>query len=144
VTLDRDTASSRGTFRIRSRLSRGGELFITTPRFRNLSPLSASLGRVTVKASVSVLGIRRSGRRIAVRGRAFPAAGRRRAVLQIRARAAGTRTFHIVRRVRLPERGDRYRVGVDLPAGRWQLSTRYADPGVVASGTSHVRSVSVP
>jgi tungstate transport system substrate-binding protein len=144
VALGRDTASSRGTFRIRTRLSRGGELLITAPRFRNLSPLSASLGRVTVKASVSVLGISRSGRRIAVRGRAFPAAGRRRAVLQIRARAAGTRTFHIVRRVRLPERGGRYRVGVDLPAGRWQLSTRYADPGVVASGTSHVRSVSVP
>jgi tungstate transport system substrate-binding protein len=144
IALDRDTAGSQGAFRMSSRLTRSGEVFITAPRFRNLSPLSFSLGRVTVRASASLLGVTRSGRRVSLRGRAFPAAGRRRAVLQVRARRAGTSGLRIVRRVRLPVRGSTYRVEVNLPAGRWQLSTRYVDPGVVSSGTSRVRSVSVP
>jgi tungstate transport system substrate-binding protein len=144
VTLAADTASSQGAFRMSSRLTRSGEVFLTAPRFRNLSPLSQSLGRVTVRASASVLRVARSGRRVSIRGRVFPAAGRRRAVLQIRARRAGRSAFRVVRRVRLPSRGSAYRVGVNLPAGTWQLSTRYVDPGVVSSGTSRVRSVSVP
>jgi tungstate transport system substrate-binding protein len=58
VALDRATARSQGTFRMRARLTRGGELFITTPRFRNLSPVTVSLGRVTVKARAAAAGTR--------------------------------------------------------------------------------------
>jgi tungstate transport system substrate-binding protein len=143
VVLDRDQASAAGAFRVRTRLTRSGTLFFRTPRFQNLSPLSQSLGRFTVRASVSLTGARASGGRVALSGRIFPAAGRRRAVLQIRARRPGARV-QVVRRVRLPRTGSRYRVGVNLPGGRWQLSTRYVDPGVVSSGLSRVRSVSVP
>jgi ABC-type tungstate transport system permease subunit len=142
VVLDRDHAGSRGTFRLRTRLTRSGTLFLTTPRFQNLSPLSQSLGRFTVRASVSILRLRASGGRVALSGRAFPAAGRRGAVVQIRARRPGGR-FAVVRRIRLPRTGSLYRVGVNLRGGRWQLSTRYVDPGVVSSGASRVRSVSV-
>lgn len=142
--LDSDRAGGQGAFSLRSRLTRSGVLFLISPRFRNLSPLSFSLGRVTVGASVSLASARASGRRVALRGRLFPAAGRRRAVLQIRARRAGVRSFSVVRRVRLAQRGSRYHVGVNLPPGLWQLSTRYVDRGIVSSGTSRVRSVSVP
>jgi ABC-type tungstate transport system permease subunit len=142
VVIARDHVGSRGTFRIRTRLTRSATLFLRTPRFRNLSPLSQSLRLVTVRASVSITSARSSGGRVALRGRVFPAAGRRRAVLQIRARRPGGR-FAVVRRVRLARTGSRYRVAVNLPGGTWQLSTRYVDPGLVSSGASRVRSVSV-
>jgi hypothetical protein len=143
VVVGRANASSRGTFRIRARLTRSGTLFLNTRRFQNLSPLNQSLGRFTVRASVSLQSARASGGRVGLRGRIFPAAGRRRAVLQVRARRPGGR-FSVVRRVRLPRTGSRYRVGVNLPGGRWLLSTRYVDPGVVSSGVSRARSVSLP
>jgi tungstate transport system substrate-binding protein len=142
VVLARDRASSTGRIGIRTRLTRSGTLFFRTPRFRNLSPLSQSLGRFTVRASVSLTGARAAGRRVTLSGRVFPAAGRRRAVLQVRARRSGGR-LAVVRRVRLPRTGSSYRVSVNLPGGRWQISARYVDPGVVSSGVSRVRSVSV-
>jgi tungstate transport system substrate-binding protein len=143
VVLDRDHASASGTFRLRVRLTRSGTLFLTTPRFQNLSPLSQSLGRFTVRATASIRSVRKAGTRVTLSGRIFPAASRRRAVLQIRARRPGGR-LSVVRRVHLPKTGSTYHAGVNLPAGRWQLSTRYVDPGVVTSGVSRVRSVSVP
>jgi tungstate transport system substrate-binding protein len=143
VVLDRFRASSTGRIRLRTRLTRSGTLFLTTSRFRNLSPLSQSLGRFTVRASVSLTRARASGGGVALSGRIFPAAGRRRAVLQVRARRPGGR-FAVVRRVRLPRTGSGYRVRVNLSGGRWQLSTRYVDPVRVSSGVSRVRSVSVP
>jgi tungstate transport system substrate-binding protein len=51
MVLGRARVSSRGTFRIRVRLRRSGTLFLTTPRFGNLSPLSRSLGRFTVRGT---------------------------------------------------------------------------------------------
>ena len=53
VVLDRDRAGSGGAFRLRARLTHRATLALTTPRFRNLSPLRQSLGRFTVRASVS-------------------------------------------------------------------------------------------
>jgi tungstate transport system substrate-binding protein len=49
VVLARARATASGAFRLRARLTRGGGLVLTTPRFRNLSPLSRSLGRVAVR-----------------------------------------------------------------------------------------------
>jgi hypothetical protein len=49
VVLARARASRTGTFRLRARLTRGGALELRTPRFRNLSPLVRTLGRVTVR-----------------------------------------------------------------------------------------------
>jgi hypothetical protein len=44
-------ASASGAFRLRARLRAGGTLLLTTPRFRNLSPLSRSLGPVSVTSA---------------------------------------------------------------------------------------------
>jgi tungstate transport system substrate-binding protein len=52
VVLDRDRASSRGAFTLRARVRRNGTLYLTTPRFRNLSPMTQSLGRFTVRSAV--------------------------------------------------------------------------------------------
>jgi tungstate transport system substrate-binding protein len=52
VVLDRDRASSRGAFSLRARVRRNGTLYLTTPRFRNLSPMTQSLGRFTVRSAV--------------------------------------------------------------------------------------------
>jgi hypothetical protein len=53
VVLDRTRVGAGGTFRLRVRVNRNGTLFLTTPRFRNLSPLRLSLGRFTVRATAS-------------------------------------------------------------------------------------------
>jgi tungstate transport system substrate-binding protein len=141
--LDRDRAGARGTFRLRTRLTQSGRFFLVAPRFSNLSPLSWPLGRVRVRASVSLDRARVTGRHVTATGRIFPASGRRRAILQVRVGRPGGR-LDVVRRKRLPRRASHYHVTFRLPAGQWQLSTRYVDPGVVSPGVSRLRSVSVP
>jgi tungstate transport system substrate-binding protein len=138
----RDRVARSGAFRLRARLTRSGLQSLTAPRFRSFSPLQFRLGRVRVVASVSLAPVRVSGGRVTLRGRAFPARERRRAVLQVQARRAGTRAFGPVGRVRLPRRGSRYRTTVNLPAGSWEVRTRYFDRGV-SPGLSRIRSVSV-
>ena len=144
IVEDRHRAGARGAFRLRARLTRSGTQFLTTPRFQNLSPLSLRLGSVRLRASVSLAPVHVGSGGVVLRGRAFPASDRRRAVLQVRARHAGSQGFGLMRRARLPRRGSRYRIDVNLPAGSWELRTRYVDKGIVAPGASHVRSVSVP
>jgi tungstate transport system substrate-binding protein len=53
VVLARARVGARGTFRLRARINRTATLFLTTPRFRNLSPLSRSLGRVAVRGTAA-------------------------------------------------------------------------------------------
>jgi ABC-type tungstate transport system permease subunit len=62
VVLDRARVDSRGRFTLRARVNRGGTLFLTTPRFRNLSPLSLRLGRFTVRGSGTTRSADRAGR----------------------------------------------------------------------------------
>lgn len=141
--LARTRASADGSFRLSRRLTRSGEVFLTAPRFRDLSPLRYSLGRVTVRADVTLGRVRASGARAVVAGRIYPAAGRREAVLQIQGRRSGARSFRTLRRVSLRSRGSRYRTSVTLPDGRWQLRVRYVDSGIVSRDDSPTRSVSV-
>jgi len=144
VALDRDRVGSRGGFSLRARPTRSGRLYLTTPRFQNLSPLTESLGRFKVSASVSLRSVRATTRGAVLRGRIYPARDRRRARLHVQARRPGSRRFKVVRRIRLRRSGSRYRVAVNLPGGRWQVSTRYVDRGIVAPDSSRIRSVSVP
>jgi len=62
VVLDRARVDSRGRFTLRARVNRSGTLFLTTPRFRNLSPLSLRLGRFTVRGSGTARSADRAGR----------------------------------------------------------------------------------
>ena len=143
VALDRDLTSASGRFSLTGRAPRSGELFLTAPRKGDLSPLVYSLGRVRVRADATLASVRVRGRQVVLRGRAWPAEARRRAMLHVRARRAGSSSFGVVRRVRLRGERSRYRVTVTLPSGSWSLQTRYLDRGAVAAGTSNSRTVTV-
>ena len=140
-TLARTATDGEGAFRLRWRPDRTGRLFLTTPRFRDLSPLRRSLGRVRVRAAVQLAAPRATRAGAIVRGRAWPATGRRRARLVVQARPATGGAFREVRRVRLRRGGNRFRAAVDLPAGAWRVRVRYVDRGIVEAGRSRARSV---
>lgn len=132
-----------GSFSLSERLTRSGELFLTAPRFRDLSPSRRSLGYVAVQAQVGLDRVTRRGRRVVVRGDVFPASGRGDAILRIQARRRGTERFRTLRRVSLRDASSSYAAGVTLSSGRWQLRTRYDDRGVVERDDSRTRSVSL-
>ena len=140
-TLAHTATGDDGAFRLRLRPDRSGRLFLTTPRFRDLSPLRRSLGRVRVKAAVRLAAPRATAGGAVVRGRAWPATGRRRARLIVQARPAAGGAFGEVRRVRLRGGGTRFRLAVDLPAGAWRVRVRYVDRGIVEAGRSRARAV---
>lgn len=142
-TLARARTGAAGGFRLRWRPDRTAELILTTPRFRDLSPLRRSLGRVRVRAAVALRAPRRTGTGVALRGRAWPSTGRRRARLVVEARPASGGRFRVIRRVRLRDGGHGFRLGAPLAAGRWLVRVRYVDRGVVEAGRSSARSVTL-
>ena len=142
-TLARTVTDADGAFRLRWRPDRSARLFLTTPRFRDLNPLRRSLGRVDVRAAVALARARATSGGALLRGRAWPATGRRRATLAVQARPAAGGPFRSVREVRLRGGGSRFRLGVDLPAGTWRVRVAYVDRGIVERGRSRPRSVIV-
>ncbi len=142
-TLDSATTGADGAFRIRWRPDRSGRLFLTTPRFRDLSPLRHALGRVRVRGAVRLRKPRARPGGVLLSGRAWPATGRRHARLQVLARPAAGGRFREIRRVRLRRGGNRFRLSAPLAAGRWQVRVRYVDRGIVEAGRSARRSVRV-
>jgi len=141
--LDRATTDAEGAFRLRWRPDASGPLSLTSPRFRDLSPLRHALGRVRVRAAVELRRPRGAGAGAVLSGRAWPATGRRRARLEVLARPAGAGRFERVRRLQLGTGGNRFRLSADLAPGRWQMRVRYVDRGVVETGRSATRSVLV-
>jgi tungstate transport system substrate-binding protein len=65
VVVDRARVDSRGRFTLRARVNRSGTLFLTTPRFRNLSPVSVRVARFTVRGGTTARAADRTGRRFA-------------------------------------------------------------------------------
>ena len=141
-TLASDAASGNGAFRLRWRPDRSGELFLTTRRFRDYSPLRESLGRVRVRAEVDLRAVRERAGGVRVSGRAWPGTGRRRARLQVQARPAAGGAYRVVGRV-APRRGTQFAINAPLADGRWRVRVRYVDSGTVEAGTSRVRTVVV-
>ena len=89
------TLDSATTGRRRERSGSAGSptaaarLFLTTTRFRDLSPLRRALGAVRVRAAVRLRRPRvRGGGKVVLSGRAWPVTGRRRARLVVLARPA--------------------------------------------------------
>jgi tungstate transport system substrate-binding protein len=142
-TLGSATTGADGAFRIRWRPDRSGRLFLTTPRFRDLSPLRHALGRVRVHAAVRLRKPRVQAGKVLLTGRAWPMTGRRRARLEVLVRPAGSGQFRELRRVRLGSGGNRFKLGVALASGRWDVRVRYVDRAIVEAGRSAARSVAV-
>jgi hypothetical protein len=142
-TLDAATTGAAGEFRIRWRPNRSGRLFLTTPRFRDLSPLRHALGATRVRAAVRLRKPRVQAGRVQLSGRAWPVSGRRRARLEVLARPAAGGRFQEVRRVRLRGDGKRFKLGARLAPGRWKVRVRYVDRGIVEARRSPARFVFV-
>ena len=142
-TLGSGLTDAEGAFRIRWKPNRSGPLFLTTGRFRDLSPLRRALGRVRVRAAVRLRRPRMRGGAVVLSGRAWPANGRRRARLIVLAQPAAGGAFQEVRRLRLRRGGNRFRLGATLAPGRWDVRVRYVDRGIVRAGRSARRSVAV-
>jgi tungstate transport system substrate-binding protein len=58
VVVGRARVTSSGRFTVRARVTRTGALFLTTPRFGSLSPLSRPLGRITARTGTSARALR--------------------------------------------------------------------------------------
>ena len=135
------TTDATGEFRIRWRPNRSARLFLTTRRFRDLSPLRHRLRRLRVHAAVKIRKARVRGGQVRLTGRAWPATGRRHARLQVLARQASGGRYRKVRTVRLRRGGSRFKLGAPLAPGRWDVRVRYVDRGIVGSRRSAARSV---
>ena len=142
-TLGSGLTDAEGAFRIRWKPNRSGRLFLTTGRFRDLSPLRRALGRVRVRAAVRLRMPRVRGDAVMLSGRAWPVTGRRRARLIVLARPAAGGRFQEVRRLRLRRGDNRFRLGATLAPGRWDVRVRYVDRGIVEAGRSARRSFAV-
>jgi tungstate transport system substrate-binding protein len=144
-TLSADRTDDRGRFRIRWKPNRSGKLYLTTDRFRDLSPLQQLLGTFKVRAAVQLDAPRITAGGVRLTGRAWPASGRRRARLEVQARSAAGGPFRVVRRVRPTGNGSYFRLSARGPAGALprgtQVRVRYVDQGAVEAATSRVRSV---
>jgi tungstate transport system substrate-binding protein len=142
-TLDSATTGADGGFRIRWKPDRSGRIFLTTTRFRDLSPLRHALGSVRVRAAVRLRAPRVRAGRVVLSGRAWPVTGRRRARLEVLVRPETGGRLRQVRRLRLRSGSNRFKLGVALAPGRWRLRVRYVDRGTVEAGRSAGRSVLV-
>jgi hypothetical protein len=111
----------------------------------------ASIARASIR-----LGLRRRGSRLTLRGALNPAVSGNGASVQVLGRklsSTGAKgaakkkrapRFKRVATKTLRNGARKYSVSVTLGRGRWQLKTRYRNPGVVRTADSHARSVSVP
>ena len=140
-TLDAATTGAKGEFRIRWKPDRSGRLFLTAPRFRDLSPLRDSLGTMRVRAAVKLRKPRVQAGDVLLSGRAWPVSGRRRARLEVLARPTTGGQFREVRRVRLRKGAKRFELDAGLAPGSWDVRVRYVDRGIVRPGRSRERSV---
>ena len=110
----------------------------------------ASLARASVR-----LGLRRRGSRLTLTGALNPAVSGNGASVQVLGRklsSTGAKgaakkkrspRFTRVAAKKLRNGARKYSISVTLRRGRWQLKTRYRNPGVVRTADSHARSVSV-
>jgi len=111
----------------------------------------ASIARASIR-----LGLRRRGSRLTLRGALNPAVSGNGASVQVLGRklsSTGAKgaakkkrapRFKRVATKTLRNGARKYSVSVTLGRGRWQLKTRYRNPGVVRTADSRARSVSVP
>jgi tungstate transport system substrate-binding protein len=158
TTIATSTTGADGSYALRAAVNRGGDLQVELPTTAsypplNLQPLIAvgslsrtdlAVGRVSVRAAITLRRPRRQGQVVVLRGRVDPAAepdsG---ATLVILGRQRGSHKLRALRKVRA-SRKPTYKVHVKLGSGQWKLRVRYRDPGAVLPATSRAVSVSVP
>jgi ABC-type tungstate transport system permease subunit len=110
-----------------------------------LSPASTSASSLTVSGSVSIASAKASAGGVTVSGTVGPAAPDGNATVSILARKQGSSgSFTVVGAVALTAGQTSYAANGTLGAGKWQLETKYVDPGEFTSATSGASNVTVP
>jgi tungstate transport system substrate-binding protein len=155
-TIARATTAATGKYTLNARAFHGGPLRIETPTTRAypsftvepllavgaLSETTATVGRLAVRAKVTLGKAQVKGRVVTLKGSVGPSLerdGAARIIVLGRAQGHPQRVLHRLR----PRKGSAYKVNLKLAPGRWKLRVRYVDPGAVLPATSRAVSVSV-
>ena len=142
--LGRAKLGANGQFRLRVSASRSGPLQVSFPTSRDLSSATYSLGRISVRARVTLSRARAIAAGVRLTGRALPSTQRDRAAeFVVLGRRSGRGGFHTMKTVGAPAHGARFALNLKLSPGRWQLRLQYRDRTVVQPGSSRTVSVSV-
>jgi tungstate transport system substrate-binding protein len=142
--LARAKLRANGQFRISVPAARSGPLQIAFPTSKDLSSATYSLGKISVKARVTLSRARASAAAVRLSGRVLPSTQRDRAAeFVVLGRHPGAGGFHVMTTVGAPARGARFALDVKLSPGKWQLRVQYRDRTVVQPGSSRTVSVSV-
>ena len=143
--LKHATTDANGAFTLVAHPSRSGVIRVSFPRFADLSPTTFTVGKVLVREAVRLRAPwRLSNHRLRIRGSVNPGAAGGTARIEVLARERGAKGG--LRRIAAthPRKGQRrYGLTVRVTPGTWQFKVRYRHPGVVDTGTSRARSVTV-
>jgi hypothetical protein len=143
VQLADDRADAQGDYELGFRPTRTGSYRLYFPGHVDLRPDLHKLGRITVRAVVTLNGARAVSGGVRLRGKAFPDRDRANARVVVLGRRDGTGRYRRVGTLDLADTGRSFATTVKLDRGTWQLRVRYEDPGAVTPGSSQARSVSV-
>jgi tungstate transport system substrate-binding protein len=155
-TIARGVTTATGAYKLQTHVARGGALRIETPKaypsfavepllaVGALSETDLTIGKLAVRAKVTVKGPRVTGRVVTLSGTASPSRERGPGgQIVILGRKQGQHALHAVHTLS-PGKGSAYKVNVKLAPGKWNLRVRYLDPGAVLPATSRAVSVSLP
>jgi tungstate transport system substrate-binding protein len=135
---------AKGAFTFVVPAARSGNYQISFPGWRDLSPSTYSLGKLSVLARVTLSKVRRAAGGVRLSGRALPSTQRDSgAMLVVYGRHSGQGKFRKLRSFAAPNHRSRFLLKLKLGTGRWQLRVQYRDGTVVRPGTSRALSVSV-
>jgi len=155
--ITRTTTNATGSFSLTAIGTRGGQLRIETPTTTSypsfgvepllavgaLSETSVPVGKLVVRAKVSLQAPRLKGHVVTLSGAAGPALERDPgAQILVQGRKQGQHAMRTLRRLR-PGKKSAYHLNLKLAPGKWKLRVRYLDPGAVLPATSRAVSVSV-
>jgi len=150
--------SSTGAFKITTPLLTKGSYKLTTPQISQveipalipafgdiLAPASTGSTYVGVRGVISGLSATSLGGRALVTGSVGPSSGHLNGKVTVYARRIGTNgaAYHKVAVTKLASGDGRFAAVAELPAGRWQLESYFADPGTLVTSAGATTTVTV-
>lgn len=150
--------SSTGAFKITTRLLTKGSYALTTPQFSQveLPTLSPAFGDILAPAATesSYIGVRGAitglsatalGGAALVTGAVGPSSGHVSGKVTVYARRIGVKgaSYRKVAATTLASSDGRFAALAELPAGRWQLESYFADPGTIVTSAAARTTVTV-
>ena len=150
--------SSTGAFTIKSPLVTKGSYELTTPQFSQvelptlsppfgdiLAPAATVPSWIAVRGAITGLGARSIGGGALVTGAVAPSSGHVSGIVTVYARRIGAKraSYRKVAVTKLASADGGFAAIADLPAGRWQVESSFADPGTVVRSARATTTVTV-